>query len=273
MYSGGHFDSDTYAIGCASATELLGPWSKYADNPIFQGRGRIRGPGHHSFVFGPDATTPYAVYHGYVDGERGRKVMLDRLVWSGDLPRIAGPTDVPQPVPPRAAFDARVPHRRAEAWVRGRWVEVEGARFELAEDAVWHQVEVVETDRRWAVRVGGVLRASRPALRALGMPDVRSDGDVTHLTVASALEDGGLHELPASSWYVWEWGGEGRLELELAIDGTVDLVIGDQHHVCEGDRGGFRFVQFAHDAPAAEIAVRAGPDGAVVTDLAVRARA
>jgi beta-xylosidase len=113
MYSGGSFEDETYGIGCAAAPNVGGPWEKREDNPQFTSSGRIHGPGHHSLVFGPDAATVYAVYHGYVPGDAGRKVHLDRLVWAGDAPRIVGPTDGEQTMPPQAVCDERVPHWRA----------------------------------------------------------------------------------------------------------------------------------------------------------------
>jgi hypothetical protein len=272
MYSGGFFAEDTYAVGCATARAVSGRWQKRDDNPIFAGRGRFRGPGHNSFVFGPDVASPYAVYHAYVGDDPGRKVNLDRLVWTGDLPTILGPTDGEQPAPPPPVFDPRVPHWRSEAWARGRWVEVGGARFALAPASVWHQVEVVQVDGRFAVRIGGVLRASRPAEPGLVEPLFSSDGEVAFVTASSALSDGAVHELPAGSSYVWRWSGEGKLELTLAVDGSVELVIGDETTQSEGERGAYRLVQFKHAGPAGEISVHAGDDGAVVTDLAVYAR-
>ncbi|MFL5966070.1 MAG: glycoside hydrolase family 43 protein [Gaiellaceae bacterium] len=273
MYSGGNFEGETYAVGSASAHAVTGAWVKRDDNPIFHGGDGIRSPGHHSFVFGPDVATPYAVYHGYVREAEGRKVLLDRLAWCGDLPRILGPTKDPQPKPPPAVFDEAVPHRRAEAWVRGGWVEYAGARFALGRDDVWHQVEVAEVAGRFSLRIGGVLRASRPvAGDVVRDRRFRSDGDIEHVTVASSLDDGALHELPAASSYVWQWGGYGPLELELAVDGTVDLVVGGELTTHEGARGTYRLVQVTHPRGTDEIAVHAGPDGALVTDLAVRAR-
>ena len=103
------------------------------------------------------------------------------------VPPPAGPTDGDQPVPPPPVFDEAVPHRRAEAWVRGGWVEFAGARFALGRADVWHQVEVIEIAGRFSLRIGGVLRASRPVfwpahpLRRFG-----SDGEVVHVTVTSS---------------------------------------------------------------------------------------
>jgi GH43 family beta-xylosidase len=272
MYSGGYFYDETYGVGCAVAPAVGGPWVKRDDNPIFRSSERIRGPGHHSFVFGPDAATTYAVYHGYVPGDSGRKVHLDRLVWGGDAPRISGPTDGDQPAPAPPVLDAAVPHWRGEAWVRGAWVEVAGDRFGLEPTDVWHQVEAIEFGGRISVRVGGVLRSSRP-VEPGSRPDVfASDGEVTCVTLTSVLEDGAVHELPAGSSYVWRWGGSGPLELDVAVDGTIELVVGEDAATYEGERGRYRLVHLVHEGGADRISVRAGRDGAVVTDLSVHAR-
>jgi hypothetical protein len=82
----------------------------------------------------------------------------------GRPPAPGGPTDADQPLPAPAVFDDAIPHWRAEAWVRGSWVEVGDVRFRLEPEDVWHQVEVVQADWRFAVRVGGVLRGSRPGV-------------------------------------------------------------------------------------------------------------
>jgi GH43 family beta-xylosidase len=272
MYSGGSFDDETYGVGCAIAAQVPGPWVKLEDNPLLRSRGTILGPGHHSFVFGPDGATTYAVYHGYVHGERGRKVHLDRLVWAGDVPRITGPTDGDQPLPPPAVLDEDVPHWRGEAWVRGSWVEVAGERLALEPSDVWQQVEAIELAGRISTRVGGVLRSSRPVGDAPTRGGFTSDGDVADVTLSSTLEDGALHELPAGSSYAWRWGGSGALELDLAVDGAVELAVGNEVVRHDGERGRYRVVHLVHAGGGAEISVTAGSEGAVVTDLSVHAR-
>jgi hypothetical protein len=198
-------------------------------------------------------------------------VHLDRIFWRGDRPLLVGPTEGEQPVPPAAVYDPRIPHWRAEAWVRGSWVDVGAARFELDPADVWHQVEVTRAGARADVRIGGVLRASRPD-ETEGTASFAADGDVAHVTATSALDDAAVHHLPARSTYVWRWRGRGPLELELAVDGTIDLVVGGELTTYEGDRGAYRSVQLRHERGTDEIAVHAGADGALVTDLAVRAR-
>ena len=45
-YSGNDFKSQDYAIGCAVATDMKGPWTKMADNPILHSRNGLVGIGH-----------------------------------------------------------------------------------------------------------------------------------------------------------------------------------------------------------------------------------
>ena len=272
MYSGGAFADDSYAIGIASSTAVQGPWVKDPENPIVRGRGRIRGPGHHSFVFGPDVGTAYAVYHGYLLGEEGRKVNIDRLFWAGDKPLIAGPTDGDQPIPPQPVVDWRIPHWRAEAWVRGSWVGVKGLRFELEPRDVWHQVEATLAHGRLSVRIGGVLRSSQPAPALTATEIFGTDGEIAAATVSSRLEDGLVHALPASSSYVWQWGGAGPLELSVAVKGDIELSLNGDTRRLEGDPERYRLEHLRHDGGAGEISVRAGREGATVADLFVHAR-
>jgi beta-xylosidase len=141
MYSGGFYADDTYGVGFATAPAPRGPWTKYPGNPILRtGRG-ILGPGHHCVVKGPDGVTPYVVYHGYVPGEKGRKVHIDRLYWAGDRLVVAGPTAEDQPVPP-----GPVPHPIA-------WLEDE-AIHELPEGATkaWDWVGSGSLELSLAVR-------------------------------------------------------------------------------------------------------------------------
>ena len=272
LYSGGFHRDSSYAIGVARARSPRGPWEKDPENPIFRSGERIVGPGHNSFVYGPDVATRYAVYHAYLAGEEGRKVNLDRLYWVGDRPMIAGPTEGDQPVPPGAAFDPAIPHWRAEAWARGTWVQVGGTRFRLDPPDVWHQVEAIQADGRVAVRVGGVLRSSHPGHVSGSDPFIVCDGEVTARTAASFLEDGEMHELPASSEYVWRWGGTGPVEIELAVRGRAQLALNEDVREIGGDDDRFALVCVEHAGDIEEIVVRAGPEGTTATDLFVYQR-
>jgi xylan 1,4-beta-xylosidase len=62
MYSGSGADSPFYAIGYATSKSPLGPFVKYAGNPIARGEGKVIGPGHHCVVEGPDKKL-WMIYH------------------------------------------------------------------------------------------------------------------------------------------------------------------------------------------------------------------
>ena len=272
LYSGGFHRDSTYAIGVATAPSPRGPWTKNPDNPIFRGTGGIVGTGHNSFIYGPDVATRYGVYHGYVAGEEGRKVNIDRLFWVGDRPHITGPTETDQPMPPEPVHDPEIPHWRAEAWVRGSWVQVGGRRFGLERRDAWHQVEAIQADGRVAIRIGGVLRASHPDHMSGADLFIVGDGDATAKTVSSFLEDGELHDLPAGSEYAWRWGGAGRLELSLGVRGEGELELNGNTHSVSSDGDGFSLARVEHDGGVEEIVVRAGSEGLTVADLFVYAR-
>lgn len=275
MYSGGCFLDETYGIGLAEAPSPLGPWRKDPRNPLMHSSARIKGPGHHSVVHGPDAATRYAVYHGYVQGDVGRKVHLDRLLWAGDRPVILGPTAGDQSLPPAPRLDPAIPHWRAEAWVRGRWVEVGGRRFRLEDlDGAWQQIEAVQSDGRMELRAGGTLIGSHPHADT-GTPGlIGTDGDITGITCTSWLEDDELHPLPAFSTYEWSWcSAEAGLELSIAVKGDVELQIGEEGAVDEGDPGAFRIIRLATETPARSIRITALGRGVVAGDLEVHARA
>lgn len=79
-YSGTGADSPNYAIGYATSKSPMGPFEKFADNPIAQRGKGIFGPGHHCVVEGPDEKM-WMVYHQkYNDGTNYRRFLaLDRM--------------------------------------------------------------------------------------------------------------------------------------------------------------------------------------------------
>jgi len=62
MYSGTGANSPDYGIGYATAKSPLGPFEKYAGNPIAHREENIYGPGHHCVIEGPDHRL-WLVYH------------------------------------------------------------------------------------------------------------------------------------------------------------------------------------------------------------------
>ena len=78
-----------YAEGVARADRLLGPWEKFAGNPLIGANDRWRCPGHGTAVHTVNAAggTPedYLLYHAYPAEETiyvGREAVLDRITWT-----------------------------------------------------------------------------------------------------------------------------------------------------------------------------------------------
>ncbi len=81
MYSANHYQSGFYGIGAAVADQPMGPFKKYANNPILKTNGKISGPGHNSVVATPEGEL-YCVYHAHTDYQKkggDRQVYLSRL--------------------------------------------------------------------------------------------------------------------------------------------------------------------------------------------------
>jgi beta-xylosidase len=47
-YSANSYESQFYGIGCATATDIMGEWTKYSHNPLLQKPGNLVGVGHSS---------------------------------------------------------------------------------------------------------------------------------------------------------------------------------------------------------------------------------
>lgn len=84
MYSGSGANSPHYAIGYATATSPLGPFTKYAKNPIAKRDNVVIGPGHHCVVTGPNGDL-WMLYHQKWDAKINFKrfLALDRI-WFDD---------------------------------------------------------------------------------------------------------------------------------------------------------------------------------------------
>lgn len=79
FYTGNHFLSPKYAVGYATATSPMGPWTKYEGNPILSETKNLRGTGHCSFVKAPNNEI-VMVYHSHknVTTPNPRKMAIDR---------------------------------------------------------------------------------------------------------------------------------------------------------------------------------------------------
>ena len=90
LYSASAADSPDYAIGYATAPSPVGPFTKYAGNPIIARGGGVFGPGHCSITTGPDGRL-WMVYHQQKNGARGwnRIICIDPL-WFDTEGRLHG---------------------------------------------------------------------------------------------------------------------------------------------------------------------------------------
>lgn len=65
-YSANSYESPFYGIGCATATEVMGTWTKYEENPLLQKPGELVGVGH-SATFRDKAGKLRIVFHAHKD--------------------------------------------------------------------------------------------------------------------------------------------------------------------------------------------------------------
>jgi GH43 family beta-xylosidase len=89
FYSGSNWQTPRYGVDFVVADRPLGPYSEGGDEPrVLRGiPGHVRGPGHHSMVFGPDGRTQYIIYHAWDSKMRQRQMWLDKLQWTAQGPR------------------------------------------------------------------------------------------------------------------------------------------------------------------------------------------
>ncbi|HOL29812.1 MAG TPA: glycoside hydrolase family 43 protein [Paludibacteraceae bacterium] len=65
-YSANSYESPFYGIGCATATNIMGDWTKYPDNPLLQKPGNLVGVGHNSLFFDKEGNLRI-VFHAHHD--------------------------------------------------------------------------------------------------------------------------------------------------------------------------------------------------------------
>ena len=80
LYSGGGPDTEDYAIGYAASKSPIGPFSKYAGNPIVKKGDGVFGPGHCATIKTPDGKL-WMIYHQKREGKKGwdRIICIDAL--------------------------------------------------------------------------------------------------------------------------------------------------------------------------------------------------
>lgn len=99
FYSGGAWHSSTYGVSYVVAEHPLGPYRRPVNEaPLLKSiPGKIIGPGHNSFVVGPDGCE-FIVYHAWPPDMSARLMRIDRLSWHGAEPVLHGPTITPQSI-------------------------------------------------------------------------------------------------------------------------------------------------------------------------------
>ena len=101
FYSGANYQTTRYGVDYVVADHPLGPYRGQGDHPrVLQSvPDKVRGPGHHSIVPGPDGKSQWIIYHAWDPTMHERQMYLDRLIWTANGPRCVGPTYTAQPVP------------------------------------------------------------------------------------------------------------------------------------------------------------------------------
>jgi beta-xylosidase len=103
FYSGNDFASADYAVGYATSTDVLGPYTDAPENPILRTKPPAAGPGHQSIVTDDDGDlwmTYHAWDYSFIGYPQGRRAMwIDELVFENGKARVLGPDAVPQAVP------------------------------------------------------------------------------------------------------------------------------------------------------------------------------
>lgn len=106
MYSANCYQGQYYAVGYATATNPLGPFTKADNNPVLQENvskgGHVMGTGHNMVLTMPDGNR-YCVYHGrMIDNPDERVVLIDKLnIDKEGALTVSGPTTEAQSLPIR----------------------------------------------------------------------------------------------------------------------------------------------------------------------------
>jgi hypothetical protein len=89
FYSGANWQTPRYGVDYAVADRVTGPYTgEGREARVLRGvPGRVRGPGHHSIVEGPDGRD-YFAYHAWNADLTVRQMCIDPLVWTPAGPRV-----------------------------------------------------------------------------------------------------------------------------------------------------------------------------------------
>ncbi len=79
-YSANSYESPFYGVGCATATDIMGEWTKYPNNPLLQKPGNLIGVGH-SALFRDKKRNLRIVFHAHHDDKNihPRKMYIGKV--------------------------------------------------------------------------------------------------------------------------------------------------------------------------------------------------
>jgi beta-xylosidase len=102
FYSGANWQTERYGVDYAVASRITGPYTGEGRSArVLTGvAGKVRGPGHHSIVEGPDGRD-WVCYHAWNVDRSVRQLCIDPLAWTADGPRCT-PTVTPRRIGRRA---------------------------------------------------------------------------------------------------------------------------------------------------------------------------
>jgi beta-xylosidase len=91
-YSANNYATAEYGVGYATASSPLGPWKKYAGNPILSQNATMGmySTGHGGIIASPDRGQLYYVHHGRPDPTTNRRLYTDRLLFEDRHPDAGG---------------------------------------------------------------------------------------------------------------------------------------------------------------------------------------
>jgi len=202
-YSANNWESPSYGVGYATARRPLGPFKKYAGNPILRQDPTIGmySTGHGSLAFSPDRSEMYYVHHGRPTTDAGqRRLYTERMTASGgvlDIDQSTSDRPVPSGVAPyEMTASARRLRLRAGTTARLTWrvASAGGARLALANPL--NRVSATVANSR-------VAEVQRAADGAGGTVVAKAAGRTTiTLSYQRELAAGGYFDVVNDAWPV-----------------------------------------------------------------------
>jgi hypothetical protein len=189
-YSANNFENTRYGVGYATASSPLGPWKKYAGNPILQQDPTLPmySTGHGSLAFSPDGSEAYYVHHGRSTPTSARKLYTERMHLDGSpdpqgyptlsIDQATGDRPVPSGVAPYSLSSSA--DRTGRGSVHLRWAVRSAAGAGLALANPLNRVDVTldrdGTVTRDADGAGATVSFDRAGLVTLTYQRKRVDG-------------------------------------------------------------------------------------------------